>query len=76
MLRTPSTRREVTVIAVACAYVVLLAVATRLWSYDLWGAVLAHRAYLEADGRLERRRDSRLREELRAMGYGLEGVPS
>jgi LAO/AO transport system kinase len=36
---------------------------------DLWRAVLAHRTYLEADGRLERRRDSRLREELRAIVY-------
>jgi len=34
---------------------------------ELWGAVLDHRAYLEADGRLERRRDARLREELRAI---------
>ncbi len=34
---------------------------------DLWRAVLDHRAYLEADGRLERRRDTRLREELRAI---------
>jgi len=34
---------------------------------DLWRAVLDHRAYLEADGRLERRRDERLREELRAI---------
>ena len=34
---------------------------------DLWRAVLDHRAHLEADGRLERRRDSRLREELRAI---------
>ena len=34
---------------------------------ELWRAVLDHRAYLEADGRLERRRDARLREELRAI---------
>ena len=34
---------------------------------DLWRAVLDHRVYLEADGRLERRRDERLREELRAI---------
>ncbi len=34
---------------------------------NLWRAVLDHRAYLEADGRLERRRDERLREELRAI---------
>jgi LAO/AO transport system kinase len=34
---------------------------------DLWRAVLDHRAYLEADGRLERRRDERLRDELRAI---------
>jgi LAO/AO transport system kinase len=36
---------------------------------DLWRAVLDHRAYLEADGRLARRRDSRLREELRAIVF-------
>jgi LAO/AO transport system kinase len=34
---------------------------------DLWRVVLDHRAYLEADGRLERRRDERLRDELRAI---------
>jgi LAO/AO transport system kinase len=34
---------------------------------ELWRAVLDHRAYLETDGRLERRRDERLREELRAI---------
>jgi LAO/AO transport system kinase len=34
---------------------------------DLWRAVLDHRAHLEADGRLERRRDARLRGELRAI---------
>jgi LAO/AO transport system kinase len=34
---------------------------------DLWRAVLDHRAYLEAEGRLEHRRDERLREELRAI---------
>src|SRR2546423_12392738 len=36
---------------------------------DLWRAVLDHRAYLEADGRLQRRRDQRLREGLRAIGH-------
>ena len=34
---------------------------------ELWRAVLDHRAFLEADGRLEKRRDSRLRDELRAI---------
>jgi LAO/AO transport system kinase len=34
---------------------------------DLWRAVLDHRAHLEADGRLDRRRDERLRDELRAI---------
>ena len=34
---------------------------------DLWRAVLDHRAFLEADGRLERRRDERLRDELRGI---------
>jgi LAO/AO transport system kinase len=34
---------------------------------ELWDAVLAHRAFLEADGRLERRRRARLREEVRAI---------
>jgi LAO/AO transport system kinase len=34
---------------------------------DLWRAILDHRAFLESDGRLERRRDSRLRDELRAI---------
>jgi LAO/AO transport system kinase len=34
---------------------------------ELWRAVLDHRAFLEADGRLEQRRDSRLRDELRAI---------
>jgi len=34
---------------------------------DLWRAIRDHRAHLESDGRLERRRDSRLREELRAI---------
>ena len=34
---------------------------------DLWRAILDHRAHLEADGRLERRRDARLRDELRAI---------
>jgi LAO/AO transport system kinase len=36
---------------------------------ELWRAVLDHRAYLEADGRLERRRDERLRDELRAIVF-------
>jgi LAO/AO transport system kinase len=34
---------------------------------DLWRAILDHRSHLEADGRLERRRDARLRDELRAI---------
>jgi GTPase len=34
---------------------------------ELWRGVLDHRAFLEADGRLERRRDSRLRDELRTI---------
>ena len=34
---------------------------------DLWRAILDHRAHLEADGRLDRRRDARLRDELRAI---------
>jgi LAO/AO transport system kinase len=34
---------------------------------ELWDAVLAHRAFLETDGRLDRRRVSRLRDELRAI---------
>ncbi|HEY4397166.1 MAG TPA: methylmalonyl Co-A mutase-associated GTPase MeaB [Acidimicrobiia bacterium] len=34
---------------------------------DVWQAVLDHRTHLQADGRLERRRDERLREELRAI---------
>lgn len=34
---------------------------------ELWDAVLAHRAFLETDGRLDRRRESRLRDELRAI---------
>jgi LAO/AO transport system kinase len=34
---------------------------------ELWQAILDHRAHLEADGRLERRRGSRLRDELRAI---------
>jgi len=34
---------------------------------ELWRAVLAHRAFLEADGRLDRRREARLREEVRAI---------
>jgi LAO/AO transport system kinase len=36
---------------------------------DLWQAILDHRAHLETDGRLERRRDARLREELRAIVF-------
>jgi LAO/AO transport system kinase len=36
---------------------------------ELWRAVLDHRTHLEADGRLERRRDSRLRDELRAIVF-------
>jgi len=34
---------------------------------DLWRAILDHRAHLETDGRLERRRDARLSDELRAI---------
>jgi len=34
---------------------------------ELWDAVLAHRVFLEADGRLDRRREARLRDELRAI---------
>jgi len=34
---------------------------------ELWDAVLAHRAFLETDGRLDRRRDARLRDELRTI---------
>jgi LAO/AO transport system kinase len=34
---------------------------------DLWQAILDHRSHLEADGRLDRRRDARLRDELRAI---------
>jgi LAO/AO transport system kinase len=34
---------------------------------ELWRAILDHRAHLEADGRLERRRGARLRDELRAI---------
>jgi LAO/AO transport system kinase len=34
---------------------------------ELWEAVLSHRAFLETDGRLDRRREDRLREELRAI---------
>ena len=34
---------------------------------DLWQAILDHRAHLEADGRLERRRGARLREEPAAI---------
>jgi LAO/AO transport system kinase len=36
---------------------------------ELWRAVLDHRAYLEADGRLEQRRGSRLRDELRTIVF-------
>jgi LAO/AO transport system kinase len=34
---------------------------------ELWDAVLAHRRFLETDGRLDRRREARLRDELRAI---------
>jgi LAO/AO transport system kinase len=34
---------------------------------ELWEAVLSHRAFLETDGRLDRRREDRLREELRTI---------
>jgi LAO/AO transport system kinase len=34
---------------------------------ELWDAVLSHRGFLETDGRLDRRREARLREELRAI---------
>jgi LAO/AO transport system kinase len=34
---------------------------------DVWSAITAHRAHLEADGRLERRREERLRDELRSI---------
>jgi LAO/AO transport system kinase len=34
---------------------------------ELWSAIGSHRAFLEADGRLERRRADRLREELRSI---------
>ncbi|HUF85176.1 MAG TPA: methylmalonyl Co-A mutase-associated GTPase MeaB [Acidimicrobiia bacterium] len=34
---------------------------------DLWDAVLSHRRFLETDGRLGRRREARLRDELRAI---------
>jgi LAO/AO transport system kinase len=34
---------------------------------DLWDAVLSHRGFLETDGRLDRRREARLRDELRAI---------
>jgi LAO/AO transport system kinase len=34
---------------------------------DLWDAVLTHRAFLEVDGRLDHRREARLRDELRAI---------
>jgi LAO/AO transport system kinase len=34
---------------------------------DLWQSILDHRSHLEADGRLDRRRDARLRDELRAI---------
>lgn len=33
---------------------------------ELWEAITAHRAHLEADGELERRREARLRDEVRA----------
>jgi LAO/AO transport system kinase len=34
---------------------------------ELWDAVLSHRVFLEADARLDTRREARLREELRAI---------
>ena len=34
---------------------------------ELWDAVLSHRRFLETDGRLDRRREARLRDELRAI---------
>ena len=34
---------------------------------ELWDAILAHRAFLESDGRLAARRTKRIREELRAI---------
>ena len=37
---------------------------------DLWDAVLAHRAHLEADGRLAERRARRMRDELRRIVMG------
>jgi LAO/AO transport system kinase len=43
-------------------------VATEAKGVDsLWDVVLEHRTFLEADGRLDRRRQARLREELRAI---------
>jgi LAO/AO transport system kinase len=37
---------------------------------DLWDAIGRHRAHLEADGRLARRREERLRDELRGIVLG------
>ena len=34
---------------------------------DLWAAIGTHRAFLETDGRLERRRAARLRTEIRSL---------
>jgi GTPase len=34
---------------------------------DLWRSILDHRSHLETEGRLERRRDARLRDELRTI---------
>ena len=36
---------------------------------ELWDAVLSHRQFLETDGRLDRRREARLRDEIRAIVY-------
>jgi LAO/AO transport system kinase len=37
---------------------------------ECWDAILAHRAYLQADGRLGARREARLRDELRGIVLG------
>jgi LAO/AO transport system kinase len=37
---------------------------------ECWEAIVAHRAHLAADGRLERRREARLRDELRGIVLG------
>ena len=50
---------------------ILLTVATEGRGIDeLWDAVVAHRAFLEADGRLTGRREARLRDELRGIVLG------